>query len=235
MLFGVRERGQNVKTGSNQGVIIEYALTKLVVLFLLAGLDDQDVLLPLTPAHYRSIWWATLKRLALEWAGPPHNLRHTGAALFVASGGSLEAARRKGRWKTGSSVQRYTKSHWIIRHRARLAPDIIAQGQKFWKNPVVELLRALRTGSAGRTELGQGLIEVLARVRNPGAFRPATFRLQEASAATSSSRATSGERSSSQGTSDIEEEAATSVVDEPVAVEGIAGRRKGSRRKRQRG
>lgn len=81
LLFGVRERGQNVKTGSNQGVILCLAIAKFVLLHVIRGLGQHEGVFPITAAFYRGQWWSTLRRLGIEWAGPPRNLRHTGQAF----------------------------------------------------------------------------------------------------------------------------------------------------------
>eukprot|EP00959_Pyramimonas_sp_CCMP1952_P144347 3021869-Pyramimonas_sp.AAC.1 len=64
--------------------------------------------------------------------GPPHGIRHAAAADFVAAGGGLEEARRRGRWKTPSALSRYTKVHTLIRRRSQLPSTTMETGRSFW-------------------------------------------------------------------------------------------------------
>ena len=47
-----------------------------------------------------------------------------------------------------ASVQRYTKTHWLVRHRARLEADALAAGEAFWRDPAGCLLAALPNPAA---------------------------------------------------------------------------------------
>ena len=135
LLFGVRERGQKVKTGTNHGVIVEHDLARRLLHAALEGLDQADRVFPFSAQSFRKVWWAALRDLSLEHCGPPHNLRHSGAAHFVEQGGDIELCRRRGRWLAASSVQRYTKTHWLVRHRARMQPTLLRLGASFWNTP----------------------------------------------------------------------------------------------------
>ena len=64
------------------------------------------------------------------WA-PPHDLRHSGAARDVAAGTrTLEQVRRRGRWVSMDSVQRYTKTWLLVRQRQRLSPQHRDEGAR---------------------------------------------------------------------------------------------------------
>ena len=80
LLFGVRERGQKVKTGSNQGVLVRWPITRMLLKALLQHLEPMARVIPMSQGIFRATWWKTLKALDLDLCGPPHNLRHSGAA-----------------------------------------------------------------------------------------------------------------------------------------------------------
>ena len=83
----------------------------------------------------RKVWNEAKAAEGLDWLGPPHDLRHGGAARDVErKTRELEQVRRRGRWRVLSSVQRYTKTWFLVRERARLtaaqlarAADLIAK------------------------------------------------------------------------------------------------------------
>ena len=162
LFFGVRERGEKSKTGTNQGLVLQFPLVNELLKLLKVGLAPGDLLFPLSPSQFCEQWWATLRELNMEWAGPPHNLRHSGAACFVEQGSGLEEARRRGRWASPASVQRYTKTHFLVRHRARAPTSVLEEGAKFWKQPVAEFLRLLAESNAIETPIGRRPFEGLA-------------------------------------------------------------------------
>ena len=62
------------------------------------------------------------EKLGLAWIGPPHDLRHSGAARDIEQAvRSLEQVRRRGRWVTLESVQRYTKTWLLVKARAKIS------------------------------------------------------------------------------------------------------------------
>ena len=53
---------------------------------------EDELVFPITAAHFRMRWWQALTDLGIQHCGPPHNLRHSGAAEFVAAGHPLSRA-----------------------------------------------------------------------------------------------------------------------------------------------
>ena len=135
LLFGVRERGEKAKTGSNQGVVVDDEWVADLLQAMMHNLSQDERIFPMSAASFRREWWTALKDLDLELCGPPHNLRHAGAASFMESGGHIEMCRRRGRWLQVTSVQRYTKTHWLIRHRASVPKKFLDLGAAFWEKP----------------------------------------------------------------------------------------------------
>ena len=66
-----------------------------------------------------------VKELALEGLGPPvpYQLRHSGASSDRSSGlRSLDEIRKRGRWRSIASVDRYEKGGRVAEQLNRLAP-----------------------------------------------------------------------------------------------------------------
>ena len=143
VLFGRRERGQRSKTGFYQGAIIALPVVAKALQLLAKNTSSSAQLFPTSAATFRAAWWDSLRRLGLEAVGPPHRLRHTGAGEFVSRGGSLEACRRRGRWAALSSVQRYTKVHFVVRSRAAMASELRRRGEAFWRDPAGSISKKL--------------------------------------------------------------------------------------------
>ena len=65
-----------------------------------------------------------------------HKLRHTGPANDTLRGTkSLEQIRRRGRWASLKSVERYSKTAHIVADLARLEPEVRRLGSEFLENP----------------------------------------------------------------------------------------------------
>ena len=133
--LGVRGRGESSKTGPHQGATIALPLVGRLLTRLAKRVGPDNVLFPISAAEYRRRWWAALCRLGLEASGPPHRLRHSGAAEFVSRGGPLDMARRRGRWAALTPVQRYTKVHYLAKSRSMLSDERRARGEAFWRAP----------------------------------------------------------------------------------------------------
>lgn len=165
LLFGVRERGEKAKTGSNQGVVIEAEYLKFVLASVVSRLAPKDFVFVLERTRFRRLYTEAALRRGLEWVGPPHNLRHSKPARDAKNNvRSLEQIRRRGRWVALSSVERYSKGHWLVRHRARLSQDILEEGQRFLKAPERVLGEAILQGqgasvSADAAAILRGLSE----------------------------------------------------------------------------
>ena len=165
LLLGDREAGEKVKTGANQGAEVEHVVTKAILSVLVENTEADDLVFATTPERFRREWWKVLKALGLESLGPPHGIRHAGAAHYVANGGDLEVARRRGRWATSGALQRYTKTHVLVRRLATLSDEQVLAGQKFWERPAATMARALRKSPAGGTTIVERLVRRLGGLR----------------------------------------------------------------------
>ena len=166
LTLGRRERGEKVKTGANQGVVVSWNVTKALLKALREGLPPLDLLFPISQDQYRRAWRRSFDRTGLADFGPPHSLRHAGAAAFVAAGGSLETARRKGRWQTTSALQRYTKVHVLIEQRSKLDEQQLEIGRAFWRRPGHHLIKAIRRSGVAETPLARAMLRELEAIRD---------------------------------------------------------------------
>ena len=151
--LGSRARGEMVKTGANQGLLVGAPYICDLIAAMGRSVKASELVFVLTTSEYRRHWGRAALALGLD-VGPPHSLRHSGAAEFVYRNGSLEACRRRGRWAALSSVQRYTKQHVLTSSRASLSRDQLAKGRAFWTNPRAALLDALGNARLARDPFG---------------------------------------------------------------------------------
>jgi integrase len=127
--LGIAERGERVKTGHNQGVCFDSLALRAEWRALRASLAPGSKVFPFTADQFRHAWGRAKAATGLDWVGPPHDLRHSGAARDILKElRTLEQVRRRGRWKMLSSVQRYTKTWLLVRNRSRLSPLQLKQG-----------------------------------------------------------------------------------------------------------
>ena len=147
LVFGESERGQSAKTGHNPGVVSRRAEVIDIFLALKKAAGDKKVF-PIPQEKVRQRWHRIMRKWGLPFAGPLHAIRHSGPSEDLARGRStLENVRRRGRWKSLDSVQRYTKSFALTRFRARVPAETAAQAARIAANLRASLLSALRDGN----------------------------------------------------------------------------------------
>ena len=134
LLLGAGARGLATKTGSDQGVVIENRTLRYILTMLEEITDDSAPLFPIDLIVFRRHWWAALDDIGIADHWPPHSLRHSGPSHRALRGVSLEAIRRRGRWASLKSVQRYTKSHVLLARRARLGAERMTAGRAILNN-----------------------------------------------------------------------------------------------------
>ncbi|CAE8588660.1 unnamed protein product [Polarella glacialis] len=149
--LGVRSRGESTKTGANHGVVVRrgWVVALLVGMQRWATHCQQTKLFPISQEIFRRSWHKTCRRLAIEFAGSPHNIRHSGPSEDLSRQRStLENVRRRGRWKVMESVQRYTKTFSLTRFRSKLPEVTTVRAKLVEKDVVSALFQALRTKKA---------------------------------------------------------------------------------------
>ena len=130
LLFGRRHRGESVKTGQEQGVKLESSLLSRLLAERVKDMEPEERIFNLTADVFRREWRQAAVALGMPWFPPPHCLRHTGPSEDASSGRrTLEDIRRRGRWTQPKSVQRYSKPHALVMHKARLTEKVKSRGE----------------------------------------------------------------------------------------------------------
>jgi len=130
-IMGVAERGERTKTGRNQGVILDSIALTNEWRDRIRGHKKSDKIFSFSQQAFYTAWETAKAALGLDFLGPPHDLRHSGAARDLEQGTrSLEQIRRRGRWRAMDSVQRYTKTFLLVRQRARLPSPVAKRGRE---------------------------------------------------------------------------------------------------------
>jgi len=142
-MFGVRERGERVKTGSDQGVMIArpWLCAWVVDRYDRAGHAPTVHLFASMFEGVDTRFAEMQARLGAE-RRVPHDLWHGGASQMVLDGYALNLVQRRGRWESDKSLKRYTKTHVVIQLRAALPLDVRKLGKRFLADPTSEWRRA---------------------------------------------------------------------------------------------
>ena len=151
LFFGLSSRGESVKTSQqmpNQGVIVEELWVANLLHQHLERVQPGDRIFKVSREQVTERVAAAVERLKLDPQDRRlHRLRHTGPANdILTETRTLEQVRRRGRWLSLRSVERYTKTAHLVSDLARLPQDIIAYGREFLANPAkfATLLRSQR-------------------------------------------------------------------------------------------
>ena len=136
--LGILARGEQTKTGPNQGVVVATEHVRALLRRRKAARPKGTALWPLKPQAFYSAWRAACESLGLADT-PPHSLRHGAAAEAIQRGGFTEGAVRatqlRGRWQSTKSLKRYAKPHLLVSALAALPDATRALGERFWASP----------------------------------------------------------------------------------------------------
>ena len=177
LLFGVRERGEKVKTGSNQGVVIEMDTLKYVLQELKSITPRGSLVFPTEGTVFRRRFHEAAVARGLGFVGPPHNLRHSKPARDLAQRvRDTEGVRRRGRWASPKIIERYAKEHWLIRHRSMLPRDVKEEGREFLLNPAAAWGQAILSSQGHQPcRVAKALLRALAASRSSNGFGSVTL------------------------------------------------------------
>ena len=130
--LGVQERGERVKTGQEQGVLVDYPGTQEMLKMRIANKPGDERVFPISQIMFRNLWYRACTELQVsEIVGRPHNIRHTGPSYDVWNGyWSLKEVQKRGRWRVDASVQRYAKAHEYARAVSRIPESLKKLGGK---------------------------------------------------------------------------------------------------------
>jgi hypothetical protein len=169
LLFGVQERGQKSKTGTNQGVVVSRSWIACMLLAVRAGVSAEGRVFSFSQSSFRDGWQRFWAGENCSFQRAVHDIRHAGAANDVGSGRRrLEGVQRRGRWKHLASCYRYAKTHLLVRARQLFGAAILKSGADFGKDPERTLIKAIQRGPGASTTLGQ---EMIRRLRSSGDLR----------------------------------------------------------------
>ena len=155
LIFGERALGESVKTGSDQGCIVQ---REWLAQWLLRYRDERIAqgkifVFEQSSDAFRDHFAAIHRWLGIAVA-TPHVLRHAGAAVMLEDDPSaLPVAKRRGRWLSDRSLKRYSKTHILVALRGSLPPAILQLGQLFIADPEAELARATANDLSARRPL----------------------------------------------------------------------------------
>ena len=153
LVFGDRALGEAVKTGSDQGCVVQREwLASWLIRFRDARIAEGHIFMfDLSTEQFR-VQFATMQRLIGLDAVTPHCLRHAGAAAMLEQDPTaLQLVKRRGRWSSDRSLKRYTKTHILVALRGNLPPALLTLGQLFIANPESELARARANDLSARS------------------------------------------------------------------------------------
>ena len=154
LFFGVASRGENAKTSitmPNQSVIIDRPWVARLFLDL-ARIKPKNT--PIFSVSREQVAHRVRRACQLVGIECPvlHQLRHTGPANDILHGTkSLEQARRRGRWASLKSVERYSKTAHLVADLANLPSQVRSLGEAFLANPpafTAPLVPTVRFGPA---------------------------------------------------------------------------------------
>ena len=86
LLFGRRHRGESVKTGQEQGVMLDDPLLSALLAGMRSQLSPADKIFNTNETKSGRVWREMLTKSDLGHVGPLHTLRHSGPSEDVTSG-----------------------------------------------------------------------------------------------------------------------------------------------------
>ena len=138
LFFGISSRGESSKTSlssANQSVIIGRGWVTRLFLEIARKRSPTS---PIFSVSRETVARRVKRACDLLGIDCPvlHRLRHTGPANDTLRGTkSLEQIRRRGRWASLKSVERYSKTAHIVADLAHLDPEVRRIGAEFLANP----------------------------------------------------------------------------------------------------
>lgn len=159
--FAPRARGERVKTGSDQGAVIDDPLLTILLRAFQLGVGAGQPFFTIGSTHVEKAWAQALQAQGVDWK-PLHCLRHNRPPEEASTNSRpLEGIRRRGRWKQMKSVQRYAKRHALTTVRSQCPKEALARGAAIRANPIPTLIAALRFSKAADSALGRQIHKAL--------------------------------------------------------------------------
>ena len=134
--FGISARGESTKTGTDQGVIIDYVeIARMLSVRACAPAvrpenGAPEMLFSLSRKKFHELYYSAAASLGIR-VPPPHSLRHTGPSRDAFLGfRTLSEIQVRGRWAALASVQRYSKPAWYNSLLAQVPDEILSEGRE---------------------------------------------------------------------------------------------------------
>ena len=123
------------------------------ILLALQALAGAGRIFKVSQEYIRTRWRRACVALGMPFAGPLHTIRHTAPSEDLARATlSIEGVRRRGRWRSLDSVQRYSKTFALTKFRARVPAATLKKGAEAAGDLRLMVCRAMAaSGSAGST------------------------------------------------------------------------------------
>jgi len=131
--LGVVERGEETKTGSNQGVVVDRPWVARWLRDFARRRKKGEFFFSISRDDYHALFDDAARDLrAAGLPLTPHSARHAGATIdALVNGKSMPDIQRRGRWLAPASVARYAKPHVLVRQNARLSKQMLQKGREF--------------------------------------------------------------------------------------------------------
>lgn len=159
--FGVSERGEEVKTGANQGIVWNRGAVGTMMATLKRQRRQGEKVFSNSDDLHRRRWGKTQVALGAP-ESVVHDIRHSGPSedIFRNRRG-LKEARRRGRWQGKRGVTRYSKVHWLVRVRSKTPERILRRGEAMSEDLYTWWANAVGEGPGAVTDLGKALVSAL--------------------------------------------------------------------------
>jgi len=130
LTYGDPARGESVKTGIDQGVVIDREWIRQVLRHLRSCEPLGRRVFRKSMPRYRALFKRRLKRQGLPTEDGPHRLRHSGAAADIRlKRRDPPGVQKRGRWAKIESVNVYLKEHLWIRMEEKMGEEVRTRGQ----------------------------------------------------------------------------------------------------------
>ena len=129
LALGVRARRETTKTGSGQGVLIDYPKTRSLLLRRKMRRGKKQRAFQVSKRRITALWDQFLAKYG-HAPLPLHSLRHAGPSRDAYEGyRQLADIRKRGRWLSKDAVHRYSKSHLYVNALSMLLPEHFKEGR----------------------------------------------------------------------------------------------------------
>jgi hypothetical protein len=133
--LGDPERGEEVKTGVDQGTVVDNEWVKVMIRVAVQLLPFDALMFQFPIPYLRKVYSHLRVSVGKEASGKVHEVRHSATAnQFRRKKRDKDGVRDRGRWATDRSLRVYHKPHLLIRALATYDPSLIIFGNWLIEN-----------------------------------------------------------------------------------------------------